>query len=99
MITAEEAEDQPDTYQILLVQALGTDKIEGKDNPTTTQIPEELKDLSHLFSEESALHAPPHKSTDHAIETTSDPPHYPIYNMSVKEEVLRIYLQDTQDNR
>lgn len=95
MISAKEAEeDTDDYYEILLIEST---KPEPADDANT--LPKELSDLGHLFNTEAAVSLPQPRSTDHAIETTGEPPHYPIYNLSVKElEVLKKYLVDAQAN-
>ena len=55
----------------------------------------ELEEYQDIFSTEEAGRLLLHISNEHAIETTTDPPHSPLYNLSNKElEVLRIYLDD-----
>lgn len=60
----------------------------------TPSLPEALRQYEDVFSLEAAGILPPHKATDHAIETQGkEPPHLPIYNLSSPElEVLREYL-------
>ena len=60
-----------------------------------TQIPQEYLDIAEVFSEDSAHKLPAHGSHDLSIETTSDPPFGPLYNLSQTElEVLRGYIKD-----
>jgi RNase H-like domain found in reverse transcriptase/Reverse transcriptase (RNA-dependent DNA polymerase)/Integrase zinc binding domain/Chromo (CHRromatin Organisation MOdifier) domain/Integrase core domain len=59
------------------------------------QIPKELQGYKDVFSATEAGRLPENKATDHAIETTQDPPFGPLYNLSASElAVLRQYIED-----
>jgi transposase InsO family protein len=98
MISASEwptTEEESNYHQILLIQTPTNDNPDRENHP----LPEELKAFADVFEEKAAALLPQHKNSDHAIETTAEPPHYPIYSMSVRElEVLRGYLREAQAN-
>ena len=61
----------------------------------TPELPEELQEYADVFSNEEAGRLPSHEGRDHAIETTSEPPFGPLYNLSSTElAALRGYLDD-----
>ena len=59
------------------------------------ELPIAYKEYQDVFSEEKANQLTARGRPEHAIETTSEPPYGPIYNLSEKElKVLREYLRD-----
>ena len=95
-LTVESVEDfmksldgQPSVYAVIATVGRVQDAV------VTHAIPPELIDYADIFDNENASKLPTNRSSDHAIETTGDPPYGPIYNLSANElKVLREYLDD-----
>jgi hypothetical protein len=97
---AEAIQSEPRVYAMVLAGVWSEDESDARaarvgsvgEGPT---IPEELKEYEDVFSVEEAGRLPPARATDHAIETTGEPPHGPLYNLSTTElGVLRRYIDD-----
>ena len=59
------------------------------------KLPDKLKEYEDVFSTEEAGRLPSHKGRNHAIETTTEPPFGPLYNLSnIELAELRRYLND-----
>src|SRR5947209_17057938 len=66
-----------------------------------SEIPAIYADYVDVFSEEKGLTLPPHRETDHAIETIprKQVPHGRIYNLSEAElHALKAYLETNLSN-
>jgi hypothetical protein len=69
------------------------EKTEPEINPET--LPEEIRDLSYVFSKTRADLLPPHRAYDNTIplQEGKEPPYGRLYNLSTVElEALRKYL-------
>ena len=65
------------------------------DQAAVPELPKGLREYADVFSTEEAGKLPSHEGRDHAIETTSEPPFGPLYNLSNTElAALRSYLDD-----
>lgn len=98
---AVEAEEASVICEIRLADINPPDNLseDDLDDQVEVVLPEEFRDFEVQFSDQPALLAPPNRSTDHAIETTADPPWGPLYHLSVKElQVLKEYLEEAQRN-
>ena len=77
------------------VYAVVTSIVPLENTVETTSVPIEVADYADIFDNANASKLPMFKSGDHAIETSSDPPYGPIYNLSANElKILREYLDD-----
>ena len=60
-----------------------------------TKLPQELEEFADVFNIDDAGKLPHHRSMDHAIETTAEPPYGPLYKLSNSElAALRTYLEE-----
>ena len=72
----------------------------GNDADASPQLPDKLKEYEDVFSTEEAGRLPSYEGRDHAIETTTEPPFGPLYNLSNTELAgLRRYLDDALAKR
>lgn len=93
---ADTLEGEPAVFAVICAGLSQLD-LNGTDT-NSPNLPEGLRDLEDVFSNEEAGRLPPFKPGDHAIELDGqDPPYGPIYNLSQRElEVLRVYLDDAK---
>ncbi|GAB7357799.1 hypothetical protein MBLNU459_g0615t2 [Dothideomycetes sp. NU459] len=97
LLRAEAGSEDPLTNEVLEKALLLS--VEAKEATQRLDgLPDALQEYEDVFSEKAAGILPPHRATDHAINTADhEPPHYPIYNLSEKElAVLRDYLRDAE---
>ena len=78
------------------VYALKTDASRAEPNINTApKLLDKLKEYKNVFLTEEAGRLPSHKSRNHAIKTTTEPPFGPLYNLSnIELAELRHYLND-----